>query len=231
MVIMANVEIVPAILVKDAAEFEKRIASVAPYVKRVQIDIMDGKFVPNITLPPEKFPPIPSKLKVEYHLMVENPLDYVKTIGAKNAIYEFHIESFSKAGGRGGKGSVAGKELEKKVDEAVAAAGKLGSEAALVLSPDTPCETLLPFKGKIKQVLVMTVYPGFSGQKYIAEMESKMQWLAKNGFVVEVDGGIEIGNAKRAAIAGATLLGVASGIFAKPDIGKAIEELKKDARI
>ncbi|MEM2138471.1 MAG: hypothetical protein QW568_05265, partial [Candidatus Anstonellaceae archaeon] len=60
-------------------------------------------------------------------------------------------------------------------------------------------------------------------------MEGKMKLLAENGFVVEVDGGIDIGSAKTAAKAGATLLGVASGIFAKPDIGKAIEELKKDA--
>jgi ribulose-phosphate 3-epimerase len=161
--------------------------------------------------------------------MVENPLEYVKLIGKRGAIYEFHIESFSKAGGRGGVGSVTGKELEKKVDEAIAAVKKLGSEAALVLSPDTPCEMLLPFRGKIRQVLVMTVYPGFSGQKYIARMEKKMQWLSENGFVVEVDGGIEIGNARRAAKAGATLLGAASAIFSKPDVGKAIEGLKGEA--
>ncbi len=224
-----EIEIVPAILVKDAAEFSKRIAAVAPFVSRVQIDIMDGKFVPNETLQPKDFAPIPQELKMEYHLMVENPLDYVKMIGKRGVIYEFHIESFSKAGGRGGAGSVNGKELEKKVDEAIAAAKKLNSEAALVISPDTPTEAMLPFKGKIKQVLVMTVYPGFSGQKYIAEMERKMRWLAKNGFVVEVDGGIDIGNARRAAKAGATLLGAASAIFAKPDIGKAVEELKKEA--
>jgi len=226
---MAEVEIVPAILVKDAAEFSKRVSLVAPHVSRVQIDIMDGKFVPNVTLQPEDFTPIPAKLKVEYHLMVEHPLDYVKRIGKKNAIYEFHLESFSKAGGRGGVGSVKGKELKREVEKAIAACKKLRSEAALVLSPDTPAEEMLPFKGKIKQVLVMTVYPGFSGQSYIAKMEKKMQWLSQNGFVVEVDGGIDIGSARTAARAGATLLGVASGIFAKPDIGKAIETLKKNA--
>lgn len=226
---MAKVEIVPAILVKDAAEFSKRIAAVSPCVSRVQIDIMDGKFVPNLTLQPKDFPPIPAKLKVEYHLMVENPLDYVRMVGKKGAIYEFHIESFSRAGGRGGIGSVRGGKLEEKVEEAVCAAKKLDSEAALVLSPDTPAEEMLQFKGKIKQVLVMTVYPGFSGQSYLAAMEKKMKWLSENGFVVEVDGGVDIGTAKTAARAGATLLGVASGIFAKPDIGKAIEALKRDA--
>jgi ribulose-phosphate 3-epimerase len=226
---MPKVDIVPAILVKDAVEFSKRIALVEPFVSCVQIDIMDGNFVPNETLQPKDFPAIPKKLKVEYHLMVDEPLEYVRKIGKKNAIYEFHIESFSKAGGRGGKGSVKGKELERRVDEAIAACKKLKSEAALVLSPDTPAESLLPFKGKIRQVLVMTVYPGFSGQSYIAEMEKKMKWLTDNGFVVEVDGGIDIGSAKTAARAGAILLGVASGIFAKPDIGKAIDALKKDA--
>ena len=205
------IEIVPAILVKDAADFSKKIAAVAPYVKRVQIDVMDGKFVPNETLAPEKFPSIPKKLEVEYHLMVKEPLEYVRRIGKKGAIYELHIESL------------------KDVGAAISEVKKMGGRVALVISPDTKVETVEPYLSQIEFVLVMTVYPGFSGQKYIAKMEEKMKWLKARGAVVEVDGGLDIGTVRSSSKAGATLIGVASGIFAKPSAKKAIEELKRDA--
>ncbi len=206
-----QVEIVPAILVKSRAEFEAKIALVAPFVARVQIDIMDGKFVPNKTLQPEEFPQLPIGLEAEYHLMVENPIDYVRKIGKKGAIYEMHVESV------------------KDVGAAVAEVKKLGGRVALVISPDTPVSSVEPYLPQIEHVLVMTVYPGFSGQKYLPAMEEKMRRLKGLGAIVEVDGGIDIGTAKSAARAGATLLGVASGIFAKPDMKKAIEEMRKDA--
>src|SRR3989338_3436723 len=206
-----GVEIVPAILVKTKDDFTAKLNAVLPYVKRVQIDIMDGKFVPNKTLPVEDFPPIPKKLLVEYHLMVENPLDCVKRIGKKGAIYELHVESL------------------KDVGAAIEEVKRLGGRVALAISPDTPVEAVAPYLSQIEFVLVMTVYPGFSGQKYIAAMEEKMKWLRARGAVVEVDGGLDIGTVRSSSEAGATLIGVASGIFAKPDVGKAIEELRKDA--
>lgn len=224
---MGTVEIVPAILVKTREEFEKKIAQVAPYVKRVQIDIMDGKFVPNSTLPVEEFPSIPGNLLVEYHLMVEHPLEYVRKIGRAGAIYEMHIESFTKAGGRGGKSK--NPNAKEEILAAIAEVEGLGGKAALALSPDTPPEEAEPYLKMVEQVLVMTVYPGFSGQRYLASMEGKMRWLADRGAVVEVDGGVDLGSAASSARAGATLLGVASGIFAKPDLEKAIAGLKKDA--
>ena len=205
------VEIVPAILVKDKKDFSAKIAAVAPFVKRVQIDVMDGKFVPNATLAPEEFSPIPPSLVVEYHLMVQKPLEYVRRIGKKGAVYEMHIESLS------------------DVDAAISEVKKMGGKAALVVSPDTPVEKLEPYLKKIEHVLVMTVYPGFSGQGYLSKMEGKMIWLKERGVIVEVDGGVGIGSARTAAKAGATLLDVASAIFSKPDIRKAIEELKRDA--
>ena len=205
------VEIIPAILVKTKEDFTAKLDAVLPYVKRVQIDVMDGKFVPNKTLDVSEFPPIPKKLLVEYHLMVENPLDYVKKIGKKGAIYELHVESL------------------KDVEEAIAEVKKMGGRVALAISPDTPVEAVAPYLKQIEFVLVMTVYPGFSGQKYIAAMEEKMKWLRARGAVVEVDGGLDIGTVRSSSEAGATLIGVASGIFAKPDVGKAIEELRKDA--
>jgi ribulose-phosphate 3-epimerase len=225
-----GIEIIPAILVKSKEDFASRISSVSPYVKRVQIDIMDGKFVPNITLQPEDFPPIPKHLLVEYHLMVEHPLEYMKRIGKKNAIYEIHLESLTGAGGRGGASKKPAQEVAKELSILQGEAKKLKSSLALVLSPDTPVQEVEPYLSHVKFVLIMTVYPGFSGQKYLPAMEEKMRWLKAHGAVVEVDGGLDIGTVRSASAAGATLIGVASGIFAKPDIKKAIEELEKDAQ-
>jgi len=205
------VEIVPAILVKDKEDFAAKIAAVSQHVSRVQIDIMDGKFVPNETLAPEKFPAIPSHLLVEYHLMVQQPLDYVKRIGKKGAIYELHIESLDDAGA------------------AISEVKKMGGRVALAISPDTQVSAVAPYLSQIEHVLVMTVYPGFSGQKYLPAMEEKMRALSKMGAIVEVDGGVGMGSAKSAAAAGATLLGVASAIYAQPDVAKAIREIKADA--
>jgi len=205
------IEIVPAILVKTREDFEQKVVSVAPYVSRVQIDIMDGKFVPNATLAIEELPPIPKNLLVEYHLMVENPLEYVKRIGKKGAVYELHIESL------------------KNPQQEISEVKMLGGRVALAISPDTPISAVEPYLPLVEHVLVMTVYPGFSGQSYLSAMEEKMQRLASLGAVVEVDGGVGIGTAKRAAAAGATLIGAASAIFGKPDIKAAIEALKQDA--
>jgi len=210
---MSKIEIVPAILVKDKEDFARKIASVSAHVKRVQIDIMDGKFVPNITLAPEEFPSIPKHLLVEYHLMVEHPLEYVQRIGKKGAIYELHIESLKGIG----------------VEKAVAAVKKMGGRVALAISPDTPVSAVAPYLSQVEYVLVMTVYPGFSGQKYLPAMEEKMRVLSAQGVVVEVDGGVGLGSARSAAAAGATLLGVASAIFAQPDVARAIKKVKKDA--
>ena len=205
------VEIIPAILVKTREDFEQKVVSVAPYVTRVQIDIMDGKFVPNATLPVEEFPAIPKNLLVEYHLMVENQLEYVKKIGKRGAIYELHIEAL------------------KNPQETSNDVKKMGGRVALAISPDTPVSAVEPYLSQVEHILVMTVYPGFSGQSYLSLMEEKMRALKSMGAIVEVDGGLGIGTVKRASAAGATLIGVASGIFAKPDVKAAIEELRKDA--
>ncbi|MFA6214582.1 MAG: ribulose-phosphate 3-epimerase [Candidatus Micrarchaeia archaeon] len=206
-----KIEIVPAILVKGREDFARKLASVQGHVRRVQIDVMDGRFVPNTTLAPEEFPPIPQHLLVEYHLMVESPLEYVRRIGKKGAIYELHIETL--------------KEPEREISEVK----KMGGRVALAISPDTPVSAVAPYLPQVEHVLVMTVYPGFSGQKYLSAMEGKMRELAAMGAVVEVDGGVGMGSARSCAHAGATLLGVASAIFAQPDVARAIQDVKKDA--
>src|SRR3989338_1558059 len=206
-----TVEIVPAILSKERADFEGKLLACAPFVKTIQIDIMDGKFVPNATLAPEDSPAMPKGILMEYHLMVEDPLGYVRRIGEKGAIYELHLER------------------RKEVDGAISEVKRMGGRVALAVSPGTPAEKLAPYLKKIEHALVMTVHPGFSGQKYLPEMEGKMRWLSSRGARVEVDGGIGPGSAASSVRAGARMLDVASAIFSKPDVGKAIGEIWEEA--
>ncbi|MCX8197982.1 MAG: hypothetical protein N3F07_02180 [Candidatus Micrarchaeota archaeon] len=225
---MSKIEIVPAILAKTKEEFYSKLSKVAPYVSRVQVDVMDGEFVPNKTVGIGDIGKIPPHILPEYHLMVEDPVAYAEEIGRRGAVYEIHLESFTKAGRMGGIGK--NPKAQDELMEAIRRIRKMGGRVGLALSPDTPASQAFPFLGYVELVLVMTVYPGFSGQKYIAEMEPKMRLLAGKGALVEVDGGIEVGTARRAASCGAALLGAASAIFSKPDAKKAIDELQEDAQ-
>jgi ribulose-phosphate 3-epimerase len=206
------VDVIPAILVKSREEFESRIASIRPAAKTLHIDIMDGKFVPNATLQPKDMPPT-GKFAVEYHLMVQNPLEYVKMIGRKDATYEIHVEALS------------------DIDGAISQIRKMGAKIILAISPDTPAEKIMPYLKKIDGVLVMFVYPGFSGQKYISAMEEKVRAIRKAApkLRIEIDGGVGLQNAKSAVGAGASVLNVASAIFAAKNPIAAIEEIKKEA--
>ncbi|OIO22080.1 hypothetical protein AUJ17_01015 [Candidatus Micrarchaeota archaeon CG1_02_47_40] len=204
------VEVIPAILVKNEEEFESRARDVAGLVKRIQVDIMDGKFVPNKTLQANELPVIPAGLEPEYHLMVQNPEEAIKEIGKRNATYIFHYEAVEDA------------EL------LISIVKKMGAKVGIALSPDTPAEKIKDLLRSIDMVLVMTVYPGFSGQKYIKEMEQKirkLKWWNKD-VRIEVDGGINEQTALGAIRAGADSIAVASAIFSSPETRKAIEKLK-----
>jgi len=232
-----SIEIVPAILSKTREDMAKKISLVKDYVNRIQIDIMDGIFVPNKTLDVGFFPSFPKDKIIEYHLMVQDPLTYfkqiyekTKEIKSKNMVFELHFESFSKTGGRGGS-EIKNKNLESELLNALDQIKNTGAKVGLAISPDTPITSVIPFLKYLDLVLVMTVYPGFSGQKYIYEMEKKISALSDLGIKVEVDGGIDSKTAKSAAKAGATLLCAASSIFSSKDIKSAIEELKTSAQI
>lgn len=207
--------IVPAILVKDKDEFVRRIQKAKPYVSCVQIDIMDGKFVPNRTLQPTDMDfSVLDDLEVEYHLMVENPLEYVKQIGKHGQMhtYQFHMESF---------------KSPAEIENAISFVKKMDAKVFLALSPDTPVTAVFPYLRKIDGILVMTVYPGFSGQSYLSKMGEKIKQLRKmsSELPIEVDGGVTKETIKHAAAAGANLFGAANALFGAQDIGQAVEEL------
>jgi ribulose-phosphate 3-epimerase len=115
-------------------------------------------------------------------------------------------------------------EIEKAVRES-------GGFLGLAINPETPLEKLLPYAGKAKRVLIMTVHPGFSGQKYIAAMGEKIRKLRSlyPRLDIEVDGGVNLETVSHAYSCGANILAAASAIFSAPDTAAAIKALKERA--
>jgi ribulose-phosphate 3-epimerase len=122
-------------------------------------------------------------------------------------------------------------ETIRSFDVIETAVKKAGGRLGLAINPETPLEKLLPYAPKAQRILVMTVHPGFSGQKYIVGMEEKIRRLRKQfpTIDIEVDGGVNLKTAPGAYAAGANVLAAASAIFAADDLKSAIDALKKRA--
>lgn len=208
------IEILPAILVKTRQDLILRINLVAPHVKTIQLDIMDGKFVPNTTtLEIENLP----NYDYEYHWMVEKPWEWIAKI-KKPAIHLVHIETINS------------REEWELVRSAVAKSnGKLG----IAINPETYLDKIYPYVQEIDRLLVMTVKPGFDGQKYMPEMEKKIHEarLSFPELDIEVDGGVNLQTIGLARKAGANLFAAASAIFGQKDILAAVEGLRKAAGV
>jgi len=204
-----DVEVIPAILVKSQQELISQIEKVRQSVKTVHIDIMDNVFVPNKTIGLESLKNLPIGISYEFHWMVKDPENWIPRIPGKHT-HLVHIETI-----------FDWSEIEK--------AGSLGGNIGLAINPSTPVENLFPYinEKEIKQVLVMTVNPGFSGQKYIAEVESKIQVLRAKypNLKIEVDGGINPETSEKASEAGANILAASSAIFAANNIQDAVQSI------
>lgn len=199
------VEIIPAILCKTVEDLNSKIARVAPYVKTVQLDMMDGEFVPNTTLLPRQLPPLQKNLDYEFHWMYQDPEPYLEMFPKALHLVNVEILTMEKW-----------KCMKKKVK-------RLG----ITINPPTPFEALLPYINETNEFLVMTVNPGFSGQKYITACEEKMRLLrkAKPKANIEVDGGVDLATAKGAVAAGANKLVAASALFGRESIKEAIADM------
>jgi transketolase len=204
-----DVEVIPAILVKSREELLTHIEKVKPSVSAVHIDVMDNIFVPNNTIGPNNLNDLPSGLSYEFHWMVKDPEKWVSKVQGKHT-HLVHVETiFDK----------------KQIQEMRACGGKIG----LAINPPTPVEELIPYinDGGIEQVLIMAVNPGFSGQKYIVEVESKIRALRAKfpKLRIEVDGGINPETSERASEAGANILAASSAIFMAESIPCAVKTI------
>ena len=208
-------EIVPAILSHNLADAQNKIKLVEPFVRRVQIDVMDGQFVDNKTLSVDEYANIKTPLIREAQLMVREPEAYLndcKNFGID--LVEFHLESL------GNPWSVIQKSKS------------LGLKVGIALNPNTPLERAREYLQSVDLVLLMSVNPGFGGQEFIPETIQRIKLLRAmwpKG-IIEVDGGLKKGIVGQCAKAGANFLVVGSGIFGEENPAQTLEELQKEAQ-
>ncbi|MGG3913187.1 ribulose-phosphate 3-epimerase [Bacillus sp. es.034] len=212
-------KIAPSILSANFAELGNEIKDVekggADYI---HVDVMDGHFVPNITLGPmivKAIRPL-TTLPLDVHLMIENPSQYIEAFADAGADYiTVHVE--------------ADPHLHRTIQMIK---GK-GVKAGVVLNPGTPAESIRPVLQDVDMVLLMTVNPGFGGQSFIPSVVPKIKQIREwanevnPSLEIEVDGGINPETAAVCAEAGADVFVAGSAIYNKSDRGAAIEELKK----
>lgn len=212
------IKIAPSILSADFANLGSEIKDIedggADYV---HIDVMDGHFVPNITIGPlivEAIRPI-SKLPLDVHLMIENPDYYIKDFADAGAdIITVHQEACP------------------HLHRTIQLIKDYNVKAGVVINPATPVSMIKEILANVDLVLVMSVNPGFGGQSFIKETLSKMEEIdlirkeQELNFELQVDGGVNPDTAKLCAKAGADVLVAGSAIFNQADRKKAIQDIK-----
>lgn len=211
-----EIKIAPSVLAADYANLETELKKCSD-AQYIHLDVMDGHFVPNISIGAPVIKAIRAVTKVPFdvHLMISDPLKYVEDFADAGAdIICFHIESES--------------DTQETIDKIIAS----GCKAAAALKPKTPASAVIPYIDKLSMVLVMTVEPGFGGQSFMADMMPKIEEIRKAApdIDIEVDGGINAETIKTAAAAGANVFVAGSAVFKSEDPKKTIETLKENAK-
>ena len=216
-----SVRIAPSILSADFARLGDAVAMAERGgAELIHVDVMDGHFVPNITIgvPVVKSLKRIAKVPLDVHLMIENPDLYIGAFAeAGAAIISVHIEAL------------------RHVHRTVQAIKALGVQAGVAINPGTPVGALRDIAADVDLVLVMSVNPGFGGQTFIPRSESKIREVRAlldevgNPAPIEVDGGVDEHNVARVVAAGARIVVAGSAIFNTPDPERATRELKSAA--
>ena len=212
------IKIAPSILSADFANLERDIRriSAADYV---HVDVMDGCFVPNISIgiPVVKAIRPTTALPLDVHLMIVEPVRYVEQFCDAGAdLVTVHVES----------------DTEENIHAAIDKIHARGKRAGVVLKPGTPAGAALPYLEKVELILVMTVEPGFGGQRFKADMLEKVAALRKlidarnPACELEVDGGVGPDTYRACIEAGANVLVAGSAVYGAADIPARIAELR-----
>ena len=204
-------KLAPSILSADFVNLERDIRALAPAgADYVHVDVMDGIFVPNITIgiPVTAAIKRVSALPLDVHLMIDRPIRYVEAFCRAGAdLLTLHVEA----------------DTPENTLAALRQIRDLGVHPAVSVKPKTPAEAVLPFLDLCDMILVMTVEPGFGGQKFMADMMPKLrtirEWIDRRnpGCELEVDGGVNVETAKLCVEAGANVLVAGSAWFKAED--------------
>ena len=215
------IQIAPSILAADFAALGQAIAAVeAGGADFIHVDVMDGHFVPNLTVgvPVVRSLRKVAKVPLDVHLMIEDPDRFVEDfVAAGAAMLSVHVE------------------VLPHLHRTIQYIKSLGAKAGVAINPSTPVAALEEIAGDLDHVLVMSVNPGFGGQTFIPRSESKIKAIRKlldqagNRAPIEVDGGVDTSNAARLISAGASILVAGHAIFSSPDPAAATRELRAAA--
>lgn len=211
-----KIKIAPSILSADFGKLNDEIKEVEDSADLIHIDVMDGHFVKNITIGPPIVKSIKTKKPLDVHLMIKEPEKYIEAFakaGAYNITFHAEVVAVNKR-----------KELIKKIRE-------LGCKASISINPDKKIGLIKDILDDVDMVLLMTVFPGFGGQKFIMDVVPRIKELRKLKPLldIEVDGGIDAETIKIAAKAGANVFVAGNAIFTQKDRKKAIDVLRKNA--
>ena len=212
------IKISPSILSADFAYLARDIQAIST-ADYVHVDVMDGLFVPNISIgiPVVKCIRPVTDLPLDVHLMIREPVRYVERFCDAGAdIVTCHVEA----------------DTQENILAAIDKIHAKGKKAGVVVKPRTPASAVLPFIDRVEMILVMTVEPGFGGQKFMADMMPKVQTV--RGYIdalnpaceLEVDGGVDAQTCKLCIAAGANVLVAGSSVYKSADIPATIRELR-----
>ena len=217
-----NIRLAPSILAADFANLERDIAAATRGgADLIHVDVMDGHFVPNITIGPPVVRSVrkATTLPLDVHLMITDPDRYAEAfVQAGASMVSVHVE------------------VLPHLHRSIGFIKSLGARAGVVLNPSTPVVAIEEVAGDVDFVLVMSVNPGFGGQVFIPRSLDKIRAVralldraGNRAAQVEIDGGIDLGNAARVVSAGAHMLVAGAAIFNTPDPERATRDLRAAA--
>ena len=214
-------EIFPSIISSDILNLKQVIESLEPHAAGYHVDVMDNHFVPNLTWGPDFVNAISqaTKLPICIHLMVDNPKNWIAKLKLKQEdLFVFHYEAI---------------QNKNNINNLIKEIKATGVNVGIAINPNTPINSVAGYLKDLDQLIIMSVEPGFSGQKFIPEVVSKIDeaisFKKDNNlsFIICLDGGVNEDNIRMLLEKGVERVAVASAIFSKDDPINAINNLKK----